>query len=72
MKNKINYEFERRIREIEDEAINKIKLAEKTYLVESSKPLYNTPTFPIQNSTVERPVYYTNEFLSPRTRTIVK
>lgn len=49
MKSKINYEYERRIREIEEEAINKIKLAEKTYLVESSKNLYNTPTFTLKN-----------------------
>lgn len=43
MKNKIQHEYERRVREIEDEAINKIKLAEKTYLIETPATQYVQP-----------------------------
>jgi hypothetical protein len=45
MKNKIQHEYDRRIREIEEEAINKIKLAEKTYLIEAPATQYIQPSY---------------------------
>ena len=78
IKNKINFEYEKRVKEVEEEALNKIKLynLEKQALTEKTQFLIENPPIPqyVQpktytlQSSFDKPTYYATEVIQSPTR----